>query len=103
MGVPPPFVCARFLDMAREAAIARDQEIGPDHLLLGLLRDAKDPIETEPSAQERWLRGQVGLPDRGPHAIKLLVEARGLSLERLRGRCSAYSTRIADAGWSCAL
>jgi hypothetical protein len=84
MGVPPPFVCARFLDMARQEAVARDEEIGPEHVLLGLLRDAEEPVETESSAQERQLRGQVGLPDRGPHAIKLLVEAHGLSLETLR-------------------
>jgi hypothetical protein len=84
MGVPPPFICARVLNIAGHEAIARDQQIGPEHLLLGLLRDAEDPVETEPSAQERRLRGQVGLPDHGPHAVKLLVEARGLTLETLR-------------------
>ncbi len=84
MGVPPPFVCARFLNIARQEAVARDQEIGPEHLLLGLLRDAEDPVETESSVPERRLRGQVGLPDHGPHAIKLLVGARGLTLEILR-------------------
>jgi ATP-dependent Clp protease ATP-binding subunit ClpA len=84
VGVPPPFVCARFLNIARQEAVARDQEIGPEHLLLGLLWDAEDPVETESSAPERRLRGQVGLPDHGPHAIKLLVGARGLTLEVLR-------------------
>jgi hypothetical protein len=84
MGVPPPFVCARVFNIAAHEAIARDQQVGPEHLLLGLLRDAEDPVEVEPSAQERRLRGQVGLPDHGPHAIKLLVEARGLTLESLR-------------------
>jgi hypothetical protein len=85
MGVPPPFVCVRFLvEFAYQEAVARDQPVGPEHLLLGLLRDAEDPVETEPYPQERRLRGQVGLPDHGPHAIKLLVEARGLTLEGLR-------------------
>lgn len=86
MGVPPPVVCGRVLNIAAHEAIARDQQIAPEHLLLGLLRDAEDPVETESesSPQERRLRGQVGLPDHGPHAIKLLVEARGLSLETLR-------------------
>jgi hypothetical protein len=84
MGLPPPYICARFVLIARQEALARDQQLGPEHLLLGLLRDAEDPVETEPSAQERRLRGQVGLPDHGPHAIKLLVEARGLTLEVLR-------------------
>jgi hypothetical protein len=84
MGVPPPFVCTRVLAIAAHEAIARDQPVGPEHLLLGLLRDAEDPVETEAYPQERRLRGQVGLPDHGPHAIKLLVEARGLTLEMLR-------------------
>lgn len=84
MGLPPPFVCARVFNIAAHEAIARDQQLGPEHLLLGLLRDAEDPVETEPYPQERRLRGQVGLPDHGPHAIKLLVQARGLSLESLR-------------------
>ena len=30
------------------------------------------------------LRSEVGLPEHGPHAIKLLVEACGLTLEMLR-------------------
>jgi len=34
--------------------------------------------------QERRQRVLLGLPDHGPHPIKLLVEARGLSLETLR-------------------
>jgi hypothetical protein len=84
MGVPPPYVCARVLAVAAHEAIARDQPVGPEHLLLGLLRDAEDPVETEPYPQERRLRREVGLPERGPHAIKLLVEARGVTLEILR-------------------
>jgi hypothetical protein len=58
--------------------------LAPEHLLLGLLGDAEDPVEAEPYASERRERGLVGLPDRGPHAIRLLVEARGLTLEALR-------------------
>jgi hypothetical protein len=84
MGVPPPFVCARVFAVAAHEAIARDQQVGPEHLLLGLLRDAEDPVETESSPPERRLRGQVGLPDHGPHAIKLLVQTHGLTLELLR-------------------
>jgi ATP-dependent Clp protease ATP-binding subunit ClpA len=81
---PPRLICARALTVAAREAIARDQEVGPEHLLLGLLRDAEDPVESEPYASERRDRGLVGLPDHGPHAIRLLVEARGLTLEALR-------------------
>jgi ATP-dependent Clp protease ATP-binding subunit ClpA len=81
---PMRLVCARAMKVAAHEAIARDQDVGPEHLLLGLLRDAQDPVETEPYPVERRLRGQVGLPGHGAHAIKLLVEARGLTLEALR-------------------
>jgi ATP-dependent Clp protease ATP-binding subunit ClpA len=81
---PPRLICARAMNIAAHEAIARDQEVGPEHLLLGLLGDAEDQVETEPYPDERQLRGLVGLPDHGPHAIRLLVEARGLTLETLR-------------------
>lgn len=81
---PLPPVCARGLGIAAQEAIARDQEVGPEHLLLGLLDDAEDLVETETNPTERRTRTLVGLPDHGPHAIKLLVEARGSTLEALR-------------------
>jgi hypothetical protein len=96
MGVPPPFVCARVFNIAAHEAIARDQQVGPEHLLLGLLRDAEDPVETEPYPAERRLRGQVGLPDHGPHAIKLLVQARGLTLEMVRAAVLSELDRDRD-------
>ena len=85
----------RAVDATREAGTVSAQAqmearrlghhyLGPEHLLMGLLVDAEDPVEAEPYANERRLRGLVGLPDRGPHAIRLLVEARGLTLEALR-------------------
>jgi Clp amino terminal domain, pathogenicity island component len=76
--------------------IARDQPVGPEHLLLGLLRAAEDPLETEPYPQERRLRGQVGLPDHGSHAIKLLVQARGLTLEVVRAAVLSELDRDRD-------
>jgi ATP-dependent Clp protease ATP-binding subunit ClpA len=78
-----PLVCWRVLRLAAEEAAARDQQLGPEHLLVGLLRDAQEPLEAALDAQDRRLRGLLGLPDRGPHPIKLLVEARGLTLEGL--------------------
>jgi hypothetical protein len=67
-----------------EARRLHHHYLGPEHLLLGLLGDAEDPVESEPFRDERRLRGLVGLPETGPHAIRLLVEARGLTLEALR-------------------
>jgi hypothetical protein len=54
-------------------------------------------VESEPYPNERQLRGLVGLPDRGPRAIRLLVEARGLTLEGCGRPCSANSTGAATA------
>jgi ATP-dependent Clp protease ATP-binding subunit ClpA len=81
---PSPLLCVRALHIAALEAIARDQDVGPEHLLLGLLRDADDRVGTDLSAQERRQRVLLGLPDHGPQPIKLLVESRGLSLETLR-------------------
>ena len=78
-----PLVCWRVLSMAAKEAAARDQELGPEHLLVGLLRDAQEPLETALGAHDRRLRGMFGLRDRGAHPIRLLVEAQGLSLEGL--------------------
>jgi ATP-dependent Clp protease ATP-binding subunit ClpA len=83
VGGPPLITCRRALKLAAHEATARDQQIGPEHLLLGLLRDAQDPVELDLYPDERRLRGMVGLPDHGPHPIKLLVEARGLTLDAL--------------------
>jgi hypothetical protein len=78
-----PLVCWRVLRLAAEEAAARDQELGPEHLLVGLLRDAQEPLETTLDAPDQRLRGLLSLPNHGPHPIRRLVEARGLTLEGL--------------------
>jgi ATP-dependent Clp protease ATP-binding subunit ClpA len=40
-----------------EARRLRHHYLGPEHLLLGLLMDAEDPVESEPYASERRERG----------------------------------------------
>jgi ATP-dependent Clp protease ATP-binding subunit ClpA len=97
VGDPLLPVCTRALKIAAHEAIARDQEVGPEQLLLGLLGDAEGPVETEPYPAERRLRRQVGLPDHGPHGIKLLVEARGLTLEVLRAAVLSELGRNRDS------
>jgi ATP-dependent Clp protease ATP-binding subunit ClpA len=81
---PSPLLCGRAISIAAHEAIARDQDVGPEHLLLGLLRDAEDPVETDLAPQDRRQRVLLGLPGHGPHPIRLLAEARGLTLDRLR-------------------
>jgi ATP-dependent Clp protease ATP-binding subunit ClpA len=83
-GRPPVLMCGRALNIAHHEAVARDREIGPELLLLGLLRDAQEPVDTtDLYAEERRRRPSVGLPEHGPPPIKVIVEARGLTLETL--------------------
>jgi Clp amino terminal domain, pathogenicity island component len=81
---PTPLVCGRAMGFAAHEAIARDQDVGPEHLLLGLLREAEEPIGTDLPAQPLRERVLLGLPDHGPHPIKLLVEGQGLTLGELQ-------------------
>ena len=81
---PSPILCGRALRTAYDEAVARDQEIGPEHLLLGLLAEAEDPVATDLPARERRQRALLGLPEHGPHPIRLLAEARGTTLDQLR-------------------
>jgi hypothetical protein len=68
----------------QEARRLRHHYLGAEHLLLGLLRDAQDPIEAHLYPMERRKHALLGLPNRGLHPIRLLVEARGLTLGDLR-------------------
>lgn len=66
----------------------------PD-LLLGLLRDAEQPVDRPRCFNNPWrrrLRGRLGLPLRGPSPVRLVVEAAGTSLEVLQAATAA--TRV---------
>ena len=84
-----PLTCHRVLLRACEEAVARDTEVGPLHLLLGLLRDAERPVDEGLSPRELRLRSLLGLPNSGPSPVKLLVEAEGLTLEDLQAAVRA--------------
>jgi len=79
-----PLTCHRVLLRACEEAAARGAEVGPLHLLLGLLRDAERPVDEGLSPGELRLRSMLGLPNSGPSPVKLLVEGEGLTLEGLQ-------------------
>jgi ATP-dependent Clp protease ATP-binding subunit ClpA len=83
-GSPPRNLCRRALLFAADEAVQRDQEISPEHLLLGLLRDARDPTGAATSPLEGRQRALLGLPEGGPHPVAALIEASGLSLDHLR-------------------
>jgi len=82
---PPPLIAMPAMELATEEALARGaQGIGPEHLLLGLLAEAERPVEAETDPLHRRLRRRFGLPERGDHGLKLLIEARGLTVAALR-------------------
>ena len=86
-GAGTPLICWRVFSFAAREAAARGEEVTPGHWLLGLLRDAEDPIEValDRYPVERRKRSMFGLPTRGPSPVRLLVESQGLALEQLRG------------------
>jgi hypothetical protein len=78
-----PTLWRRAMVFAAREAGRRGQELGPEHLLFGLLLDARDPAGTDLYPNERREHAYLGLPVRGPHPVRLLIEARGASLETL--------------------
>jgi ATP-dependent Clp protease ATP-binding subunit ClpA len=68
-----------------EADALGQHDVGPEHVLLGLLRDAAAlPGDARPSRRAKRTRAYLGLPEQGASPVKLVVEARGLTLEQLR-------------------
>jgi hypothetical protein len=84
-----PLTCHRVLLLACEEAAARDKDVEPLHLLLGLLRDAERPVAEGLSPGELRLRSMLGLPNSGPSPVRLLVEHEGLTLEGLQAAVRA--------------
>jgi ATP-dependent Clp protease ATP-binding subunit ClpA len=78
-----PLLAKRVFRLAYQEAVARGQEVGPEHLLLGLLRDASEPDDTELPLDQQ-VSTYLGLPDHDHHPVRLLVQARGLTPEVLR-------------------
>jgi hypothetical protein len=80
----------RAFELARQEADGLGQhEIRTGHLLLGVLRDAEDPLGTGLSRRARRMGSQLGLSPGGPSPVRLVVEDAGLRLEILRARVMA--------------
>jgi ATP-dependent Clp protease ATP-binding subunit ClpA len=77
-----PLLAKRVFRLAYQEAVARGQEVGTEHLLLGLLGDAGDPADTELPLDQQ-VSASLGLPDHDHHPVRLLVQAWGLTLEAL--------------------
>src|SRR5260370_5859967 len=75
---------------AQEADALGLHGISPEHLLLGVLRDAQNPAgRPRLSRRVRRVRAHLGLPEHGPSAVKLIIEANDGSLDALRAEVLA--------------
>jgi len=82
----PPFVAKRALQLASQQAQAFGHDaVGPEHVLLGMLEDARQPADsTMGSRRHRRITAHVGLPDGYCGAAGPLLALLGVSLEGLR-------------------
>jgi hypothetical protein len=75
-------VFGRFTEQAQ--ALGHDQ-VRPEHLLLGVLDDARQPADIgRGSRRHRQITAHAGLPDGYQGAAGLLLSALGVGLDQLR-------------------
>ncbi len=68
---------------ARFAARRGDAGIGPEHLLYGVLQDARDPLGTQLSRRSRRQLAPLGFAPGRPNPVRLQLQAHGIDLNRL--------------------
>ena len=81
----PPLVAKRALWLASEQALALGHnQVRPEHLLLGVLEDARQPADmVRGSRRHRQITAHVGLPDGYQGAAGLRLAALGVGLDQL--------------------
>ena len=81
----------RALELAeRHAQTAGREQATIDDVLVGILRDAQDPLGTQLSRRGRRSLLQLDLAPGNPAPVRLIVEARGLKLEQLDSELTAH-------------
>jgi ATP-dependent Clp protease ATP-binding subunit ClpA len=87
----PPFVAKRAVQQASEQAqTLGHREVTPEHLLLGVLEDARQPADNgRGSRRHRQIIAHVGLPDGYQGAAGLLLAALEVDADRLREAVTA--------------
>jgi len=92
----PPFIAKRALQLAGERARAFGHDaVGPEHVLLGVLEDARQPAgSTRGSRRHRRITAHVGLPGGYRGAAGLLLGSLGVDLDQLRDAVAAELRRV---------
>ena len=87
----PPLIAKRALQLAsQQAHTLGHSEVRPEHLLLGLLEDARQPTEEPTSSRRhREVIAHVGLPDGYHGAAGPLLAGLGIDLGRLQEAVTA--------------
>ena len=82
-----PVLYKRALDSAARLARRQGQPLtSPEHLLYGVLTDARDPLGTGVSRRSRRnMFAQTGLRKGSPHPVQLLLDAHGIDIDGLIG------------------
>ena len=88
--VGPPFFAKRACGCQRAGQALGHDQVRPEHLLLGVLEDARQPADTvRMSRRHRQITAHVGLPEAYQGAAGLLLAALEVDLDRLREAVSA--------------
>jgi hypothetical protein len=84
--------------LASEQALALGHnQVRPEHLLLGVLEDARQPADmVRGSRRHRQITAHVGLPDGYQGAAGLLLAALGVDLDQLH---DAIATEVGGVEW----
>jgi ATP-dependent Clp protease ATP-binding subunit ClpA len=92
----PPFVAKRAVQLASEQAQSLGHhEVRPEHLLLGVLEDARQPADNgRGSRRHRRIIAHVGLPDGYQGAAGLLLAALEVDSDRLREAVTTELGRV---------
>lgn len=86
-----PVLVKRALELAELHAHAAGREQATiDDVLVGILRDAQDPVGTQLSRRSKRSLAQLGLVAGSPAPVRLIVEARGLKLDQLDRDLAAH-------------
>jgi hypothetical protein len=79
-----PVLVKRALELAeRHAQAAGREQATIDDIVVGILRDAKDPLGMQLSRRGKRSLLQLDLVPGSPAPVRLIIEARGLNLEQL--------------------
>jgi ATP-dependent Clp protease ATP-binding subunit ClpA len=90
-----PVLVKRAFELAERHAHASGREQTTiDDVLVGILRDARDPVGTQLSRRSKRSLLQLDLVPGSPPPVRLMIEARGLKLEQLDGDLTGHDHSV---------